>query len=441
MSLQNDVHDEMEDLKGTIPSTFISILSNVIGGGILAISLALHYTSIVPGLCIFTVVTVISLLSMSMLIEMSEHTKCFSYMEICHFAFEKAMGNSVKDDQNTVLSIHSEAEKNQVTRGEKVIIALVELTILVYTFSCCVMYIIIIGDSMEPLSQHWLQMIGFCSSSHFWILVSIPILWALSSIKQITDLKVISVLSFLTILYLAVVACFKYYEVTVARHAWLADTMELASFKAEFFKAIPIFTVCYGMHYNIPPLYKELRGRSIQKMNRALYPSYLIITALYLLVGLFGYFHFGSAVTKHGGDLLAQYSESDLWINIGRLLMIVHFLFVFPLLSIGCRRSINLFIFKGEDGISLKTRLIEALVIVALATGMAILSRGISNVLALSGSLCGVHIITTIPALMYRKIFYRSISRWMSLVVVVLTATGIFFSMAGLTAQIYSMIQ
>ena len=429
----------LEIMKGTIPSTFISILSNVIGGGVLAISLAMHYTSLIPGLMMFTIITIISLISMSMLIRMSEFTQCFSYMELCHYAFEKAGFNSPICDK-ALTNGKSKPRRGPITRLERAIVVCVELSIFVYTFSCCVMYIIIIADSMEPLSRHCLSISGFCGTGAFWTLMSLPVLVGLSALRQITDLKIVSVLSFLTILYTAVIACIKYYQISSARHTLLSDSVNVMSIKPDFFKSIPIFTVCYGMHYNIPPLYKELRRRSISKMNRALYPSYVIIIAMYLQVGLVGYFHFGSLVTQHGGDLLAQYSESDLWINVGRLLMIVHFLFVFPLLAIGCRRSINLFLFKGEDRLSLTTRLLESTAIVVTASGLAFVARGISNVLALSGSLCGVHIIITFPALMYKKIFYRTISRKMTIIVWIFTVAGVFFSLAGLCAQIYGII-
>ena len=401
-------------------------------------SLAMHYTSLVPGLFLFAIVTVISIISMSMLIKMCEFTQCFSYMDLCHYAFEQAGFNSPIRDPSLEPG-RSKGRRGPITKFERAVVVLVELAIFVYTFSCCVMYIIIIADSMGPLSRHYLKIGGFCGTGFFWTMMSFPILVGLSSIRQITDLKIVSILSFLTILYTAVIACFKYHNITTQREAYLSDSMRLLCFKPEFFKSIPIFTVCYGMHYNIPPLYKELRRRSIQKMNRALYPSYIIIIAMYLQVGLIGYFHFGSAVTQHGGDLLAQYSESDFWINLGRLLMIVHFLFVFPLLAIGCRRSINLFLFQGEERLRWPTRLIESTLIVLTASGLAVISRGISDVLALSGSLCGVHIIITFPALMYKKIFYRTITRKMKLFIWFLTATGIFFSVAGLCAQIYSM--
>ena len=116
--------------------------------------------------------------------------------------------------------------------------------------------------------------------------------------------------------------------------------------------------------------------------------------------------------------------------------MLLHFACVYPLLAVGCRRSFNLFMFEGDSHVSMWTRVAEAFTIVALSSLLAALSSGISQVLAFIGSLFGLHIIMTFPAVMYYRVFKNTMSTWERVLCWVTIVSGIVFSIAGFTTHL-----
>ncbi|KNH09546.1 amino acid permease-like protein [Perkinsela sp. CCAP 1560/4] len=426
---------EEENLHGTTFSTAITVLCNVIGGGVLALSCAYHYTSLVYGVFFLLYIGFLSLLSMILLVIMAYHTKEYTYMGLARCAFEGIFQNRPELNQKLVGS--ASGKKGYSNKGY--MSAIVEGAVLLYTFGCAVMYIVVIGDSMGPLAKSWMRLSGFYASEKFWIVVTAPILFVLSSARKITELKVSSIIAFITILYVGVVVAIRYGEEAYRQASVITASdrrVRVATVTKDLPKAIPLLTVCFGMHYNIPPLFHELRNRSVPKMKRALIPAFAVIVSLYLEMGILGYLHFGPDVTKHGGDILAQFSHDDLLVNIGRFVMLLHFACVYPLLAIGCRRSLNLFLFKGDASVSTLVRVSEALAIVTLSSILAAFSSGISQVLAFNGSLFGLHIIMTFPALMYAKIFRDTLRMREKVLIVVLFVSGILFSIAGSVAHI-----
>ena len=440
MKLGTDVSQDDENLHGTTFSTAITVLCNVIGGGVLALSCAYHYTSLVYGVMFMLYIASLSLISMVLLVIMAEHTKEYSYKGLARCAFEGIYKK--RPELNRLIADESQCDGVK-QKGKGYMRTLVEGTILLYTFGCAIMYIVVIGDSMAPLAESWMHLNGFLASEKFWIMVTAPVLFVLSSARQITELKLSSIIAFATILYVGVVVAIRYGSEAIAQASIITAldrNVRVAKFTSDLPKAIPLLTVCFGMHYNIPPLYHELRNRSVIKMKRALVPAFAVIVSLYLEMGILGYLHFGPSVTNHGGDILAQFSHKDLLVNIGRFFMLLHFACVYPLLAIGCRRSLNLFLFKGESSISTGIRIAESFAIVFLSSIFAAFSSGISQVLAFNGSLFGLHIIMTFPALMYAKIFQDSLRTREKIIAIILIATGIIFSIAGFVSHLCAML-
>jgi len=437
------IEDNQESLHGTTISTAITVLCNVIGGGVLALSCAYHYTSMVYGILFMIYIGFLSLMSMILLVVMSSHTKEYTYMGLSKCAFEGTSQNK-PELATKITDSRVNLSKNSRPSKKGYMSAIVEGAILFYTFGCAVMYVVVIGDSMAPLGKSWMRLGGFYASEKFWIIVTAPVLFLLSSAKHINELKLSSIIAFVTILYVGVVVAIRYGE-EAYRQASLVTALDknlrIATITKDLPKAIPLLTVCFGMHYNIPPLFHELRNRSVKKMKRALLPAFAVIVSLYLEMGILGYLHFGPAVTRHGGDILAQFSHEDLLVNIGRFVMLLHFACVYPLLAIGCRRSLNLFLFDGDRTVSTLVRVTEALGIVLLSSLLAAFSSGISQVLAFNGSLFGLHIIMTFPAMMYAKIFKNCLRKRDKALIAALFFTGILFSIAGFVSHVHAILK
>ena len=61
------------------------------------------------------------------------------------------------------------------------------------------------------------------------------------------------------------------------------------------------------------------------------------------MTGLFGYMLFGEAVnSKHsGGNVVKNFSDDDVVVNIGRFGLFFHFCCVYPILAVACRRGLH----------------------------------------------------------------------------------------------------
>ena len=481
---------------GTIYSTIISILSTVIGGGVFALSAAFHYSSLFPGILMLLYVGALSFASMKLIVKMSEYTQEFSYMGICRAAFQHDTENpivtlkehdhenaparrftpiatrdaSIQEDSITEippsethlttpktsikgtattlreLQAHQSAalrspQSHSLRRSSprtEYMSYIAEATILLYTFGASVMFVLIIADSMQPLAAQWMHFSGFFADGRFWILATFPLLFALTCARHLTELRISSLLAFVTVLYVGFLVLVYYVKRAVElQHCLVADApTRVNQWTADLSKAIPLHAVAYGVHYNLPALYHELRHRSVARMDRALYPSMVIIVLFYLQIGICGYLYFGETILSHGGDLLAQYPADDTWVNVGRLIMLLHFACVYPLCTVSCRRSLNTFLFGGDQHVSTPLRVLEAFLIVGVSCGLAVAASSISVVLGFCGSLFGVHIIMTYPALMYWRLFRGSLRPHEYVGLSVLIASGILFCIAGTVVQI-----
>ena len=79
-------------------------------------------------------------------------------------------------------------------------------------------------------------------------------------------------------------------------------------------------------HYVVPPMYKELKHRSVGAMKFVMICGWAIVTAIYAAFGIAGYYLFGSN-TK--GDVLNSYSSNVLF-TIARLAMGISVMGTYP---------------------------------------------------------------------------------------------------------------
>ena len=149
-----------------------------------------------------------------------------------------------------------------------------------------------------------------------------------------------------------------------------------------------------------------------------------------------GYLQFGPQTHTHGGDILFLYAENDILMNIGRFLMLFHFVLGYPMVSIACRRTVNLLFFHCETQSNLWIRTAQTFLIVATSCALAAVASGITEVFVFNGVLFGIPLVMIIPAWMYWRVFRESMRLWEKAGILLLGISGCFFAICGFVVQL-----
>eukprot|EP01059_Diplonema_ambulator_P030877 TRINITY_DN5475_c1_g1_i1.p1 TRINITY_DN5475_c1_g1~~TRINITY_DN5475_c1_g1_i1.p1 ORF type:complete len:455 (+),score=105.63 TRINITY_DN5475_c1_g1_i1:50-1414(+) len=379
-----------EHKKGSVAGTIFNILSNVVGGGVLALPYAFAHTGFVLGTILLYTVGGLSGYAMYILMTCSHrlHTNdepnAFSYKAMMIRAYGHKMGK------------------------------VVEAVIVFYTFGCCVAYATVTGTSLAPIAKDWLGLSGIWESRITWTLLAGALFAICSSVRSVTELKFTSVLAFVTIIYVVIVVVIRLID-PESGHPHVDSSVKAFDFGTDIFRAIPLFSVSYGCHYNIPVFYEDLEDRNPTKMRNIIMVAIIIISSTYTVIAYAGYLHFGSQVPSYilqysgsggSGSESAdhQFGANDTIVNIARLGMFFHFAFVYPLICVACRRSINLFLNRDLDAIPWIQLILQSALIVACSVGLSIAMGDIGVILDFSGSLFGVFLILTFPGLLMIKL-------------------------------------
>eukprot|EP01064_Diplonema_japonicum_P009640 TRINITY_DN17117_c0_g1_i1.p1 TRINITY_DN17117_c0_g1~~TRINITY_DN17117_c0_g1_i1.p1 ORF type:complete len:470 (+),score=49.46 TRINITY_DN17117_c0_g1_i1:52-1461(+) len=382
---------------GTVWGTIFNILSNVVGGGVLALPFAFANTGFVLGTILLYAVGGLSgyamwiLMTCSHRLHMNNEPDAFSYKAMMIRAYGAKMGK------------------------------VVEAVIVFYTFGCCVAYASVTGTSLAPLAKDWLDLDGIWQSRITWTSIA-GILFAIaSSARNLAELKFTSCLAFLTIMYVLFVVVFRLFKPESGRPS-VDSSVEAFDWGTDIFKAIPLFSVSFGCHYNIPVFYEDLKDRTPKKMTNIILTSIGIICVTYTIIAYAGYLHFGKDVPSYilqydgsdddgsnssessSGSSAHQFGADDTIVNVARLGMFMHFAFVYPLICIACRRSVNLFLNRDIEAVPWIQLIFQSTVIVACSVGLAIATDSIGVILDFSGSLFGVFLILTFPGLLLIKL-------------------------------------
>eukprot|EP00760_Papus_ankaliazontas_P030634 PhM_4_TR4946/c0_g1_i1/m.53554 len=211
-----------------VRSATISLVSSTVGGGVLALSSALDQSSLYPGIALIILIGILCTVTCAMLVHVADETQHFTFPQMFHHCFPSRR-----------------------------LTWLVGMTIVLYTFGSCVVYIVVIRDSMGPLAVGWMGLTGFLGTGTAWVLFVAPVLFALSSLRKLTELSSTSVIAFLTIVYVAVIVLIRFAQTSMEER----PQIKTVKFQTSFFSALSNISFAFLMHYNIPPLYKELGPR------------------------------------------------------------------------------------------------------------------------------------------------------------------------------------
>ena len=104
------------------------------------------------------------------------------------------------------------------------------------------------------------------------------------------------------------------------------------------FIALPILLVGFTMHYNVPRLYAEMRGRSLPLFSRVVAAAFAAALLIYAGGALGGYLLKGAATP---GDILNAFDEGEVPIVIARIALSVVVIACYPLAFNAMRAAVT----------------------------------------------------------------------------------------------------
>ncbi|ODV89098.1 hypothetical protein CANCADRAFT_27588 [Tortispora caseinolytica NRRL Y-17796] len=283
-------------------SCIVNLLNTVLGAGMLAMPYAFSCNGVALGL----VVLILSALASATGLYLQ--SRCAIYVE---------QGQA---------SFFSLAQITYPSLG-----VLFDIAIAIKCFGVGVSYLIIVGDLMPQVTgTEFLSRAG-------WISVALVVLLPLCYMRRIDSLRYSSILAMASALYLVCLVVVHYALADIDPDLRGPVSMTQPRGLLDVLRALPIIVFAYTCHQNMFSITNEIKDRSQNNLIRVVVSTIGTACAVYITIGLSGYFTYGDYVT---GNIVAMYPPS-ISSTIARLAMCILVLLGYPLQCHPCRASLN----------------------------------------------------------------------------------------------------
>jgi len=227
----------------------------------------------------------------------------------------------------------------------------VKVCVVGINFGAELSYIIILGDFLQPLAEGVFGQRDVFSDgteegslltnrTFIQLFVTVFILFPLSLSTRITSLRWISLVSLLVAyIFVAVVV------VQCIRNKFEDPSGEGTVYAKLNFGTVQSFGIAvfaFAVHSNLVPVTAEMKDNSFPTVAKSINISNAICIVSFLTVAVFGYFTFYSTTD---GNILNNYEDGSIVIDIVRALMALVIMFTFPLCMYPLRLSFDNLVF------------------------------------------------------------------------------------------------
>ncbi|XP_040575372.1 putative sodium-coupled neutral amino acid transporter 11 isoform X2 [Lepeophtheirus salmonis] len=267
------------------------------------------------------------------------------------------------------------------------------------------------------------------------IFLTLPI----SLYRNISRLAKISLISLLLIGFITITIYVQmnFYH----KHMNINDAFWVFMKPAGIPEAIGIITFGMMCHHNSFLLYESLDEPSIPKWKSVTHVSIFVSVLCMILLGLGGYFSFGSSVQ---GDLFNNYCWDDHLINASRTLFCIAIMFTYPIECFVCREVLLTVIFGSTYDVvqnmdskkSIMYHIGITVLIVTLTYLISLVTNCLGVVLALNGILAAIPLAFIFPAICYLKLNGDNLTKVQKFPSVFLVIFGISVAIIGIAVLI-----
>ncbi|KAF8687159.1 hypothetical protein HU200_042823 [Digitaria exilis] len=332
----------------SVPAAVFNLATSIIGAGIMALPATMKVLGVAVGLVSILVMGVLSEITIELLVRFSAYCRALSYGEVVH----RALGRPAS------------------------IVA--QMCVIINNAGVLVVYLIIIGDVMSGSLKHigvMDQLVGHgeWDNRKLLILVVLVIFLApLCALEKIDSLSLSSAASVALAVVFVVVSCIiALIKIAEGKISMPRMGPDFSSREAmlDLLVVIPIMTNAYICHFNVQPIYNELKEKTPQKMYKVGRISTVLCVVVYALTALSGYLLFGDDTES---DVLTNF-DKDLGIRFSSVLnyivrigYVIHLVLVFPVVHFSLRQTVDSLIFGELASPSRKKTLALTVVLLAL---------------------------------------------------------------------------
>eukprot|EP00897_Mesotaenium_endlicherianum_P000581 jgi/Mesen1/10523/ME000083S10032 len=315
-------------------SAVFNLSTTIVGAGIMALPATMRVLGLPLGLTVIVVMGLLSEASIEMMIKSSTGRQAWSYSELV----ESTCGSAWK----TVLQI----------------------LILINNVGICIVYLIIVADVVAGTASgsggggHPGLLESWFGGPYWWtsrsvvlVATSVFILAPLAAQKHVDSLKYTSAIAIaLAVVFLLItagIAAIKFVQGRLEAPRMLPHVSSLESI-LQLCSIVPVMSNAFICHFNVHPIYVELRERSEAAMVGVARLSLLLCTAVYVATSLAGYLLFGERTAP---DVLVNF-DRDLGVPFGgaasgvvRVTYALHVVLVFPLVHFALRQNADELLF------------------------------------------------------------------------------------------------
>ncbi|KAH7289941.1 hypothetical protein KP509_30G024800 [Ceratopteris richardii] len=235
-----------------------------------------------------------------------------------------------------------------------------EICIIVNNAGILIVYLIIMGEvlSGSDTGDHEGFLNQIAGHKGWWshrslviLLILIIVLAPLCFLKRIDSLRFSSALSVLLAILFVVLSTGIAFVKLVMGDLAMPRLLPDSSSVIDLLVVIPIMTNAFICHFNVHPIYYELKDRTPSAMNKVGRASTLLCIIVYSLTAISGYLLFGDStasdvLTNFDKDLGMRYSSMlNAIIRVGYVL---HIMLVFPVIHYSLRQTVELLLFPDE---------------------------------------------------------------------------------------------
>lgn len=307
--------------------------------------------------------------------------------------------------------------------------------IAIYSFGCCLTFLIIIGDQFDRVLATYIGL-DYC---HTWYLSRTFVtvvtcnlfLLPLCFFKRLRVLSYASSIGCVAVLYVAVVVAYKYFT---RGETPLVDPMKIWPDGNGFrvLQIIPIICFAYQSHMTAIPMYACMRERKVEKFTLCAVVSMIVCFLVYTMVGIFGYATFGAG--KVPSDVLQGYADESVLVALAVVFVAIKNFTTYPIVLCCGRDALFSLARIDVDAITFRSRALVTIVWYVLSLTIAVLVPDISPVVNLLGALSAAFIFVFPGIALFRSILlkdsqlYLNKDRLLVFFAIFITALGAFVS-------------
>eukprot|EP00929_Paragymnodinium_shiwhaense_P061221 TRINITY_DN30575_c0_g1_i2.p1 TRINITY_DN30575_c0_g1~~TRINITY_DN30575_c0_g1_i2.p1 ORF type:complete len:254 (-),score=24.14 TRINITY_DN30575_c0_g1_i2:41-802(-) len=222
-------------------SSLFNIVTDIIGADFVSLPFCIQQTSLYAGLVMMAAMCLLNMLSAVMIAECCEAAGVFDFFSLGERAFGKRFGE------------------------------LVQATVALYVTGSCISYIVLIGDYLTRVAtclSKTLPIFASLTRERLIVGVAIFVLCPMSLQRNLHNLKWSSCVGVVFILY---TTCLVLVDWLAKSDVHAADVKTWDLPLGGLFQVLPIFSVAFTAHYNMPRYYSELgTRRSVSAFTRVL---------------------------------------------------------------------------------------------------------------------------------------------------------------------------